>query len=179
MMFTIEDYLEMMEPAIQRWHTKHIEGFDKAKGSSHNHQAWEGGYRDHLTHCFNLADKLYSTMTSMYGKLPFTLESAWKVLYFHDVGKLFEYGYGWGNFYQPGYLRHDINEEFAITFTDAEMNALTYIHGEGEEYRKDMRVMNELAGFCHAIDVLSARVLHDKKETHDDTMTFVISPRGD
>lgn len=148
-----------LKQEIQKWHFDHIDAFNKAKGSSHNHQTWEGGYRDHLTHCLCLASSLYDLIKP----LPFSLESAIKVLYFHDVEKLFKYTVGLEkNWDKINYLKN-LKNSYDIEFTPEEWNAITYIHGEGNEYSGERRVMNELAGFCHAIDVISARVLHDKK----------------
>ena len=39
--------------------------FSKARGSSHNHQAWEGGYLDHLTEIMNIAMVLYEPLNAM------------------------------------------------------------------------------------------------------------------
>ena len=55
-------------------------------------------------------------------------------------------------------------KEYGATLTPAQMNALTYVEGEGNDYSSKRRVMNELAGFCHMIDVWSARVRHDYSE---------------
>lgn len=159
----VEDYLSLLSEEISKWHNEHIKGFNTAKGSSHNHQNWEGGYADHLLQCFCLADKFYDHITELWGKLPFTLESVLKVLYFHDVEKLFRYGMG-VEIDKEEYLYKTLAERYSITFTEEESNALRYIHGEETDYRKNQRVMNELAGFCHAIDIFSARVLHDKGE---------------
>ena len=52
--------------------------------------------------------------------------------------------------------------DFAIALTAQQHNALAYIHGEGETYRKDLRVAGELAAFCHCCDYLSARLWHDQ-----------------
>lgn len=159
---TLEDYLKRLDAPIRDWHDKHIALFHRAKGSSHNHQAWPGGYYDHLLQCFCLAERLYSVLTTHFTALPFTLESALKILYFHDVEKLFKYTTGLpAGWDKEKYLYHELADTYGICFSPEERNALTYIHGEGDDYRKDRRVMNEPAGFCHAVDVLSARVLHD------------------
>ena len=39
--------------------------------------------------------------------------------------------------------------------------ALKYIHGEGDDYQKDKRVMTPLCAFCHCCDVISARIFFD------------------
>ena len=40
-------------------------------------------------------------------------------------------------------------------------NAMKYAEGELDDYTNQRRVMNELAGFVHICDVLSARVFHN------------------
>lgn len=173
-MLSLEDYLLMLDENVKKWHLDHLEAIGKAWGSSHNHQAWEGGYRDHLTQCMGIASSLHFYLTECYGELSFTLASAIKVLYFHDVEKVFKYGHGrllndkGKGKWEPGwnkyaYMQNELADDYGVHFTPEEWSALTYIHGEGNDYRKDFRVMNELAGFCHAIDVLSARTLHNKK----------------
>lgn len=37
----------------------HVEQFQTAKGSSHNHQSWEGGYLDHVVEVMNIACQQY------------------------------------------------------------------------------------------------------------------------
>src|SRR3989344_7866617 len=60
--------------------------FSKARGSSHNHQAWEGGYVDHLTEIMNIATVLYEPLNNR-RTLPFSLSDALLVLYLHDLEK--------------------------------------------------------------------------------------------
>ncbi len=67
------------------------ERFTKAAGSSHNHQAWEGGYLDHVTEVMNLACQLYKTLNSL-RKLPFELQEALEVMFLHDIEKPFKEG---------------------------------------------------------------------------------------
>lgn len=55
-------------------------------GSSHNHQAWEGGYVHHVVETMNIAVWLYWTSPR---KLPFTLSHALEVMFLHDIEKVF------------------------------------------------------------------------------------------
>lgn len=128
---------------------------DSAKGSSGNHQHWIGGYKDHIGQCLTLANALYAQLKSMFD-MPFELESALLVLYFHDIEKIWKYS---DDGKLPEWFDKDSfpTKQYGIQWTEAELNAFRYVHGEGDDYRKNCRVMNELAGFCHAIDVLSAR----------------------
>jgi hypothetical protein len=70
----------------------HIIG--NAPGSTKNHQAWEGGYIDHITEVMNIAHWLY---TSSPRPLPFGLADALEVLFLHDLEKPWKFT----NAYQP------------------------------------------------------------------------------
>lgn len=141
--------------------------FLKAKGSTHNHQAWEGGYIDHLLTTLNEAYNIYQSMINQKADLNVTILEVKRVIFFHDIEKLFK---------QPGdvltddywkynFLEHHLDYNFDIHLTTEELDAIKYIHGEGNDYRKDKRVMSELCAICHCADVLSARVLWDCKVT--------------
>jgi hypothetical protein len=60
--------------------------FESARGSSHNHQAWSGGYVDHVTEVMNVAVVLYDALNTK-RPLPFTLSDALLVLFLHDIEK--------------------------------------------------------------------------------------------
>ena len=138
----------------------------RAQGSSHNHQAWPGGYIDHITEVMNIAIVLYKALDPN-RPLPFALGQALLVLFLHDVEKPWAY-YINGN----GSLAHNPElvlkpnrrifrerklAEYGIVLTAEEKNAMFYIEGEGVDYSSDRRVMGELAAFCHMCDVWSAR----------------------
>src|SRR5271167_3580763 len=65
--------------------------FLEAAGSSHNHQAWEGGYLDHIVETMNIACQLYETLNGA-RKLPFQLHEALEVMFLHDLEKPFKVG---------------------------------------------------------------------------------------
>lgn len=165
-------------PLILKFHDEYASEILFAKGSGANHQNWEGGLHDHLHHCFVLATDLFGLFHKRIGfgpyqgqdingvydprPIPFSLESAIVVLYFHDIEKIFKYG---RNAYPESYLSNDLwyydylPNKYGISFDEQELNALKYAHGEGDDHRKDRRVASPLAGFVHSIDNLSARVL--------------------
>ena len=62
--------------------------FRPAKGSSSNHQAWEGGYLDHIAETMNIACQLYNTLNNL-RRLPFSLSNALEVMFLHDIEKPF------------------------------------------------------------------------------------------
>jgi hypothetical protein len=146
--------------ALRRFHETHIGMFGQARGSSSNHQAWEGGYEDHLVQVLSYACWNYEMMRRTFGvEFDFGLDSVIFVSYFHDVEKMFKYSRvglpeGWD---KETFLLETLQNDWGIEFTAEERNALKYAHGEGCDYRKDVRVMGRLAAILHAADVLSAR----------------------
>jgi hypothetical protein len=64
----------------------HRERIYEAKGSSNNHQAWEGGYLDHVVETMNIACQQYVWMSGA-RPLPFSLGQALAVMFLHDIEK--------------------------------------------------------------------------------------------
>lgn len=52
-------------------------------------------------------------------------------------------------------------QEYGLNLTPEQYNALTYVEGEGSDYTNKRRTMNELAAFCHMVDVWSALLYHN------------------
>lgn len=152
--------------------------FEKTFGSTHNHQAWEGGYIDHVTDGMNYAFYLYEFDASFGRPLPFSLSDALLVFFLHDLEK------PWriivdkdGQAYNKAGLdskdafkkfRMEKLQEYGITLSPSLLNGLTYVEGEQKDYSSSRRVMNELAAFCHKVDVWSARVWFDYPKAQDD-----------
>lgn len=166
------------------------EKFPITPGSSHNHQAWEGGYIDHIAEVMNYALMYYGTLIDL-RPLPFSLSDALLVLFLHDIEKPWKYNeltkhiappsvwggstmedhewlrknststHNWKDRKVKEQFRHDILKTFEITLTPEQENAFKYVEGEIDEYSGDHRVMNELAAFCHICDITSARLWHN------------------
>jgi hypothetical protein len=158
------------------------ERFAKAYGSSHNHQAWEGGYWDHVAETMNLACQLYRTLSSL-RKLPFALHEALEVMFLHDIEKPFKVKFKekWilktcdcllnecncfviaATKEARKELRANLISQFHIKMKSEQLNALEYVEGVPDsKYTPGERTMGELAAFCHCCDILSARLWHDK-----------------
>ncbi|RYG59659.1 MAG: hypothetical protein EON60_09770 [Alphaproteobacteria bacterium] len=148
-----------------------------APGSSHNHQAWPGGLRDHLADMCRRGWLMYQLDSLLYGELPFSFDDVVVCIFCHDAEKLVKNSpradKRFGRYLtmaDEGMAWEDVKWRvlaewafFGLVLTHAQTNALKYTHGEPEsEYRKDKRVMNELAAFVHALDNTSARCYHDK-----------------
>jgi hypothetical protein len=167
----LEYYLSnnLWEPRLEqvlRFHEDHVNLINRAKGSTSKHQAWEGGYRHHIEQCIEIGLSLYSIYHRHVHDL-FTQEQVVTVLYFHDIEKIWKGVKESHITLQPSfkilYYTQILPELYGIVFSEDELTALKYIHGEGHDYCED-RVMNELGALCHAADVLSARLFHDKRE---------------
>jgi hypothetical protein len=161
---TLDDFLDGLTDSrkdkILAFHRQYENRIYAAKGSTIKHQAWSGGYADHLADIMRIAEGTYE-LFSQTRKLPFSLESALIVLYFHDIEKPFKYTEPVEHIDPKKWLFEVLNKEHGIKFTDEEENALTYIHGEGAEYDPNIRIQNPLAAFCHCCDTTSARIFHD------------------
>jgi len=135
--------------------------FKEAWGSSNNHQAWPGGYLDHVTEVMNIAITLHASLSTM-RPLPIKLSDALLVLFLHDLEKPWKKEMK----FQTKSDRHGFRltkiGEYGIVLNLEQLNALTYVEGENDSYRNDRRVMNELAAFCHLCDMTSARIWHDQ-----------------
>lgn len=144
--------------------------FTTVPGSSCNHQAWPGGYYDHVEEVMNMAIVLYDSMSAR-RPLPFSLSDALLVLFLHDIEKPWKYELG-----EDGELRiieslrakeaqHAFRDrklqEEGIVLTPDQKNGMRYVEGELNDYSGSRRVMGELAAFCHMADIASARIWHD------------------
>lgn len=151
--------------------------FRTAPGSTHNHQAWPGGYWDHITEAMNICCQLYSFMfdTVRRNLLPveeqFNLSDALLVLFLHDLEK------PWRTRYVDGRLElvPELVEksartrfvqkklaEYGLQLTPNQLNALRYVEGiRDSDYTPDDRIMWPLAALCHCCDILSARAFYD------------------
>lgn len=149
---------------ILTWIDVHWTAIASAPGSSGNHQTWPGGFLDHTLQLLDTANRLVAALPSVH-PLPTNIDlNALKtVLLFHDVEKPFKYTTGLPQDWDKNrYLTHDLARDWGIAFSPDELNALTYVHGEGDDYRKNTRIMGPLAAFAHTCDILSARVWFDR-----------------
>lgn len=137
-----------------------LSNFMTAKGSGHNHQAWEGGYLDHVRETMNIAVRLYYSMDNE-RQFPFPLSDALLVIFLHDIEKPYKESFALDTKDKKREFRDYFIRENRITLTEEQANALKYIEGE-HDYSNTERKMGPLAAFCHMCDVLSARVWFDK-----------------
>lgn len=167
------------EQALALWQdiASHI---PDAAGATVSHQAWPGGYRDHVQECMNIARILYERMNAE-RTLPFSLQSAYLVLFLHDCEKPFRHAtdvqlshFPWIAT-RPDKSDKDFQkrlvEQYGFVISDEEWNALRYVEGEPEsEYVEGGRLQGPLAAFCHICDTISARIWYDFP-AHDTSKT--------
>lgn len=154
--------------------------FERARGSTHNHQTWDGGYIDHVVDGMNYARHLYAFDAAFGRPLPFSLSDALLVFFLHDLEK------PWRILVKDGQasnrdglatkdefkkFREDKLAEYGLVLTSDQLNGLTYVEGEYKDYSSTHRVMNELAAFCHKIDNWSARGWYDYPKAEGDEWT--------
>lgn len=170
---TIEELIDMIDRPIK---TKVFDIYKKFKpemlmssGSQHNHQAWEGGYLDHVVDTMNVARLLFQAMNDK-RKLEFSLSDALVTIFFHDIEKAFPSRINelTNNTYftrpkAKTKVRFRIIHEEQVWgyLNDAQKNALDFAEGENEHYTNERRVMGPLAAFVHMCDITSARIWFD------------------
>jgi hypothetical protein len=182
------EYLDMDQlTTLLDWHRQaevrrilrdHGQLFRTAPGSSNNHQAWPGGYWDHVVETMNLVVALYEPLRAR-RNLPFTRQSALFVMFLHDLEKPWRYSLD-----DSGELlvradlvkkserkafRDEQLAKYGIKLSADEANALQYVEGELDGYTPGERVQGPLAAFCHACDNLSARLWFDYPLESDDS----------
>lgn len=162
---------EPVRSACIRLYVDQRDRFEQAPGSSANHQAWRGGYADHVCEVLNYARHLYQLQSALGRPQRFSLSDALTVLFLHDLEKPFRLSQQANGFIHndPALqgkkasrdLREKLISDYDIHLTPAQQNALRYVEGEGVDYSRTQRVMNELAAFCHQADIWSARQCPD------------------
>lgn len=172
--YTMEEMLAMVDgpnrAACEKILADNRALFQTVQGSIHNHQAWPGGYFDHVQEIMNIAVVLYERLNSI-RQMPFSLSDALLVVFLHDVEKPWKYEVG-----PDGHLQHiealrtkEAHHEFrsrklqeyGIALTPEQENGMKYAEGELNDYTNRRRVMGPLAAFCHSADVTSARLWFD------------------
>jgi hypothetical protein len=158
----IEDMLDLVSQPHHddclRFINKNRTLFNTSKGSAIKHQAWIGGYRDHITEVMNIALRMYKGL-SVIRPLPFSLSDALLGCFLHDIEKVWKH-----TRYPEDQKTVDKNKIFQDEFhLEADhLNAVKYAHGEGDDYHPIKRIQTPLAAFVHHCDNTSARIWFDK-----------------
>lgn len=151
--------------------------FATVQGSTHNHQAWRGGYLDHVAEVMNIACVLYDRFVAL-RPLPFSRSDLLLVVFLHDIEKPWKYELG-----ADGQLHHkaelqgkEAHQQFrmamlaryGIVLAAEHENGLRYAEGELADYSNKQRRMGPLAAMAHMCDVASARLWFDHPAALDD-----------
>lgn len=154
--------------------------FRRVQGSTYNHQAWPGGYYDHVQDAMNIACILYESLSAA-RPLPFSLSDALLVMFLHDIEKPWKYEKAPdGGIQEIPELRdkdaqHAFRNrklaEYDVALTPDQQNAMKFVEGEYKEYSNKRRVSGPLAAFCHLCDVTSARIWFDYPSPDGDPWT--------
>jgi len=195
---TLEQMIEMIDdtyrPAIRSLTGDIQDNAVVMPGSTSNHQAWVGGYLDHVVEAMNVGVALYSLFYST-GRLAhlepqerFSLSDILLVVYLHDLEKAFRIELD--NNGQPRLdsegkyvVRADMKskadrEAFkyamiakaGIVLTDQQAHALYFVEGVRDaDYSPSKRTMLPLDTLCHMCDLTSARLFYDFPKSGGDT----------
>ncbi|HVI69006.1 MAG TPA: hypothetical protein VM581_00955 [Magnetospirillaceae bacterium] len=188
--YTLNELLAMIDEPNQsicrRLISDHPLRFNAAAGSSRIHQAWQGGYHDHVVEAMNLVVVDYRAWEPLgrFELLPpeqrFALSDALVVLFWHDIEK------SWrsrldesGNiiFKPDGSVAMDaslatkeqraeyaarIIVQYGVVLSLAMRNALKYVEGiRDSDYTPNEPLMWPLAVLCHRADLASARAFRE------------------
>ncbi len=168
--YLIEEMLEMIDEPNRSICIRILKEnralFQTVSGSTNNHQAWVGGYFDHVQEIMNCVILLYM-LWSRCRPLPFSLSDALLVVFFHDIEKPWKYELrDDGQLYvipdlEEKAAQHEFRmkklETYGIILTPMQRNGLKYVEGELHDYSSRERRMEPLAALCHMADVWSAR----------------------
>lgn len=161
----IDHYLNLIEGAngvaCRQMFEQYENIFMRAPGSKVKHQTWEGGYVQHLCQCMALAEFLYEPIKNI-GGVDFSLSDAVLILILHDLEKPFKYVEGkvFNNDTEKKEFIASQIKLFNISLNEKHLNALKYIHGEGDDYSPNINIQWSLSAYVHVCDVTSARIWH-------------------
>ena len=169
-----------------------------APGSTHNHQAWDGGYLDHVIEGMNTGVQLYRLMESI-GRMSqlrsyeqFSLSDVLIVIFLHDIEKVWRVKIDVD--YRPlrdSSDRYVIDERFKsksereklkqnvlvvydMRLTEAQLHALRYVEGmRDKDYSPGDRVILPLDVLCHTCDLWSARIFYDFPKPNGDAWSHL------
>lgn len=163
---TFDQLVELVPPhtliAVRRMMADHRDAIFAAPASAHNHQAWPGGYADHVTEIANIALVQYAALSAL-RPLPFTVGDVILVVLLHRFDRVFRYGpdkhyLAAGTVKQRHGLRDMLIRRYKISLSAQHVNALRYAEGEHDEHRRDRRAASPLAAFLQSSTLISSRV---------------------
>lgn len=150
--------------AIIESYVQNAERVAQTPGARKKHQAWDGGYLDHVVYATNYGIALHNLHKQIGFQPDYSESDIAIVMLLHDFGKVARYRKvenGWDYVENPNQAEHDffnhIIESHNFQLTAIQMNALEFVHGEGSKYTQKRRLMLPLATICHQADIWTAR----------------------
>jgi len=160
-MQNLREMIKLIDPKYQAQCFKllddNLELFSDAFGSSHNHQAWIGGYLDHIEEVMNIGMILHTSLSSI-RNLGFSISDVLLILFLHDLEKPWKNLKKFSSKNERHLFRLEKISEYDFQLEEYQLEALKYVEGEGNDYSNINRVMSPLAAICHMADVASARI---------------------
>lgn len=164
---------ERNQAAVRVIYHKYWELIRDAPGSSHNHQAWQGGYLEHIRQVNHFVDRIYSLWVDLgvFASLPeeerFTLGEALTVTSLHDIEKPFRTILGpdgkpiidpnLATKQQRDAFKWAFFEEHGIDLNPNQQNAMKYVEGFYPDYLPTRRIICPMGVIAHAADLMSGR----------------------
>src|SRR3989344_4610903 len=150
--------------ACQLYLAENKELLKHARGSLANHQAWEGGYLDHILMTMEIAEDIYPALSKKYN-FEFGLDDVFVCLFLHDIEKPAKYEKKGDNLEMKIEMRDKeyvqkfrlgIIDDYRFKLTSDQYNAIDFAEGEIGKWDPKKRSMTPLAAFVHMCDVASA-----------------------
>ena len=178
---SLDQLLDLVDPpqrdGCRALLASHAAAIAAAPGSSHNHQAWPGGYLDHVQEAMNVAVVLYAALAA-HRPLEHSLSDALVVVFLHDLEKpwAYELDATGTKVRKPALADKDGQQAFRIAtatasglaLTEGQIDAMRFVEGELGHYSNKRRTMSPLAAFGHLCDVTSARIWFDHPKPDGD-----------
>ncbi len=183
--YTLNELIDMIEEpnrtACYNMMKDNKKRFEIARGSSKNHQAWEGGYLDHLTETMNLAVMFYKQINEL-RPLLFPLSDVLLALYLHDLEKPWRYEKNKKGEWEINTELADKGKtalsfvekkikEYKFNLSEEQWNGIKYAEGEKSDYSPEQRISTPLAAFVHMCDSWSARGWYNYPKKDNDSWT--------
>lgn len=178
---SLEELVELIEEpnrdACRRILEDHEALFRVAPGSLTKHQAWPGGYHDHVVAAMNKGGHEfdYMMLTRANDGLPaeeqFSLGDVMLVLFLHDIEKPWKYHPDAACPVRAGSIETKVQrrnfrwrmmERYYIRLTGNQMNAIEYVEGVRDcDHSSTNRTAWPLGVICHMADLWSAHAAYD------------------
>jgi len=148
-----------------------LDKYPNPTGTIYDDNSYESDYYKHMSDILDYASKMFKHLL-LKVKLEFSLSDAILVLFLHDIVTTIKYTpvlTKTGVIDENGMIEEEIYEyetasydeiieilinKFNIKLTEEHKLVLKHIHGEGEDYRKNKKILSPLSAFCHSCELI-------------------------